>query len=255
MLLGTLRSLAGAGGLLSDSRAVPDPLAFGEPDGPPSGLARLGEAGALAQLPRLLAGTPRLLRSPRGDGSVVLELPGWQAPEESGAPIRVFLRRLGYDAHGWGLGPNRGNPRASVPRLERRVLELSEASGRAVALVGWSLGGVIAREVARRIPAHVRHVVTYGSPIVGGPVHTVAARMYGPQDLMRIAAEAKRMDSRTPIQVPITAIFSRRDGVVSWQACIDRFSLHVEHFEVRSPHLGLGIDPDVWAIAAKRLAG
>jgi pimeloyl-ACP methyl ester carboxylesterase len=254
MLLRALRSVGGAGGLLSAARPVADVLELDEPVGPPSGLARIGEAAAAVQFSRLLAGAPRLLQSPRGDGSVVIDLPGWQAPEESGAPIRVFLRRLGYDAHGWGLGANRGDPRTSVARLERRVHELSDATSRPVALVGWSLGGVIARELARRLPDEVRHVVTYGSPVVGGPAHTVMARMYGEEDLLRISDFGRRLDSRSPIQVPITAIFSRRDGVVSWQACIDRSSPHVEHFEVRSPHLGLGIDPDVWTIAAKRLA-
>jgi pimeloyl-ACP methyl ester carboxylesterase len=254
MLLRALRTVGGAGGLLSGARAVPNVLELDEPLGPPSPRARIGEATALMQVSRLLAGAPRLLRSPRGDGSAVIDLPGWQAPEDTGAPIRAFLRWLGYDAHGWGLGANRGDPRASATRLERLVHELTDTTSRPVALVGWSLGGVIARELARRMPGEVRHVVTYGSPVVGGPAHTVMGRMYDEQDLLRISEFGRRLDSRAPIQVPITAIFSRRDGVVAWQACIDHSSPHVEHFEVSSPHLGLGIDPDVWSVAARRLA-
>jgi pimeloyl-ACP methyl ester carboxylesterase len=237
-----LRSVGGAGGVISASRAVPDVEKIGKPTGPPTTLTRLGELSAGIQVSRLIAG-------PRGDGSPVIDLPGWRAPEESGAPIRAFLRRLGYQAEGWGLGANRAHPRESVDRLTRRVRELVREEGRPVALVGWSLGGVIAREVARNEPRLVRHVVTYG-----GPMHTVAARLYGPDELMEIAQIADRINARKPIEVPITAIFSRRDGVVAWQACIDRVSPHVEHFEVSSPHLGLGIDPDVWRIVAKRIA-
>jgi len=243
-----------SGGVLSASRAVPDVQELGAPEGPPNRLYRLAELGAGIQVSRLLAGAPRLLRSPRGDGSRVIDLPGWQAPEETGAPIRAFLNRLGYEAHGWGLGANRDNPRHSAAALGARVRELAEQDGRPVALIGWSLGGVIAREIARRDPEHVRHVVTYGSPVVGGPAHTVAARLYGPEELLRMASIVERIDAGNPIQVPVTTIFSRRDGVVSWQACIDRTSPHVEHFEVSSPHLGLGIDPDVWKIVADRIA-
>lgn len=248
-----LRALR-TGGVLSASRAVPDVREVSGPIHPPRQLYRLGELSAGIQMSRLLAGAPRLLLSPRGDGSLVIDLPGWRAPEETGAPIRAFLRRLGYDARGWGLGTNRNDPRRSVAALGARVMELVEADGRPAALVGWSLGGVIAREIARAHPDHVRHVVTYGSPIVGGAMHTVAARLYEEQELMTTAELIARRDAGNRIRVPITAIFSRRDGVVAWKACIDHRSPNVEHFEVSSPHLGLGIDPDVWKIVAERIA-
>ncbi|HEY1833644.1 MAG TPA: alpha/beta hydrolase [Solirubrobacteraceae bacterium] len=251
----TLRTIASAGGILSASRAVPDVSRLGVPTGPPPGLARFGEATAAVQVTRLLAGAPRLARVPRGDGGVVIDLPGWRAPEESGAPIRAFLRRIGWRAYGWGLHANSGDVRGSIGLMERRVDALFESSGRPVALVGWSLGGLVAREVARRRPEQVRHVVTYGSPIVAGPAHTVFSRLYNPGDSNRIRSLGESLDRRSPIQVPLTVIYSRRDGVVAWQACIDRVSPHVEHFEVSSPHLGLGIDPDVWEIVARRLAG
>jgi pimeloyl-ACP methyl ester carboxylesterase len=243
-----------AGGVLSAARPIPQVGELDPPAGLPGLLTRLGELGAGAQVSRLLAASPRLLASPRGDGSHVIDLPGWRAPEETGAPIRAFLRRLGYEARGWGLGANGADPRRSVSLLGGRVRELAERDGRPVALVGWSLGGVIAREIARRQPEHVRHVVTYGSPIVGGPAHTVAARLFGPDDLLRMARIAERLDAEDPILVPITTIFSRRDGVVAWQACIDRTSPRATHYEVSSPHLGLGLDPDVWRIVAERLA-
>lgn len=224
------------------------------PSGPPSWRAGVAEARAALQLPRLLVAAPRLRRAPRGDGGVVLDVPGWLAGEASGAPIRGYLRWLGHDARGWGLGTNRGRPERDAQRLGRQVLALAEEHGRPVALVGWSLGGLIAREVARQHPDAVRRVVTYGTPVVGGPTHTIGARSYGPDESQRITRLAERLDAAHPIRVPITALLSRRDGIVDWRACIDRTSLDVEHVEVASTHLGLGVDPDVWSVVAERLA-
>jgi pimeloyl-ACP methyl ester carboxylesterase len=168
--------------------------------------------------------------------------------------MRAYLRALGYDARGWGFGTNTGDPRRDVERLTSRVQELADDRGSRVSLVGWSLGGVIAREVARRNPDVVRRVITYGTPIVGGPRFTAVARAYDPRasDAARVVAE--RLDAETPIRVPLTVVFTRRDGIVSWEACIDRSSPDVEHVEVYSTHLGMGIDPDVWRLVADRLA-
>ena len=201
---------------------------------------------------RLVAATPRLLRAPRGDGHVVVDVPGWRSPELTGAPIRAYLRRLGYDARGWGFGTNTGNPERDADRLTEQVLALAAERG-PVSLVGWSLGGVISREVARREPDAVRRVITYGTPVVGGPSFTAVAAAYAPEVRRRVAEVSARLDADSPIRVPLTAIWSRRDGIVAWQACLDRVSPDVEHVEVGSTHLGLGIDPDVWSIVASRL--
>ena len=91
------------------------------------------------------------------------------------APVRAYLRWLGYDARTWGLGTNMGDPERDARLMSASVTELCGVPGRPVALVGWSLGGVVAREVARQVPEHVSRVITYGSPVVGGPAHTVAA--------------------------------------------------------------------------------
>jgi pimeloyl-ACP methyl ester carboxylesterase len=106
-----------------------------------------------------------------------------------------------------------------------------DTSGSPVSLVGWSLGGVIAREVARRRPEAVRRVVTYGTPVVGGPRSTAVARAYGPEASTAAGAVADRLES--PIRVPLTVVFSRWDGIVTWEAWFD---------------------PDVWRIVADRLA-
>jgi pimeloyl-ACP methyl ester carboxylesterase len=249
-----LRGVLSRAGVRDGSRAFDGAGDVRSPTGPPSWVAGVAEARAAVQLPRLLAAAPRLRRAPRGDGGVVLDVPGWLAGEPTGAPIRAYLASLGHDARAWGLGTNRGRPERDAKLLAARVRAAAEESGRPVALVGWSLGGLIAREVARQHPDVVRHVVTYGTPVVGGPTHTIGARTYGPDASQRITRLAQRLDARQPIGVPITAMFSRRDGIVSWRACIDTTSQDVEHVEVRSTHLGMGVDPDVWAVTADRLA-
>jgi pimeloyl-ACP methyl ester carboxylesterase len=220
--------------------------------GPPGRRALVEAAGPAAAL-RLPAAALRLSRVPRGDGHLVVDIPGWKAPEATGAPLRGYLRHLGYDARPWGLGTNDGDPERDAALLADTVQRLAQDSG-PVSLVGWSLGGTIAREVARTHPHAVRRVVTYGTPVIGGPTYTAGARSYGAAECGRITALIEELDRTQPIAVPVTAIYTRRDGVVAWQACIDRHSARVEHVEVFSTHLGLGLDPDVWELVAGTLS-
>ena len=248
-------SLLRATGMASNSRplSLTEVAALPPPAGPPPRALGFAEARASLQLPRLLLAGPRLLRAPRGDGSVVVDVPGWLAPEASNAPIRLYLRALGWDARGWGLGTNTGNPEHDALRLADVVTALARVHG-PVALVGWSLGGVVAREVAREHPDAVRRVVTFGTPVTAGPKHTAAAERFGKDECDRIERLSAQLDFDAPIGVPVTAILTKDDGVVSWLACVDRASHTVDHVEVRSTHLGLGLDPDVWLTVARALA-
>jgi alpha/beta superfamily hydrolase len=224
---------------------------------PPSRAAALGDPIGAAFEPGLLAlNGPRLALQPRGDGRAVYVLPGFGASDTSTLPIRGYLRALGYDARGWNLGRNTGEvgryAASMIERVERRVAR----SGRPVPLVGWSLGGVVAREVARERPDLVEQVITFGSPVVGGPRYTrvgaaIEARGF---DLEEIDAVIAERETR-PITVPITAIHTKRDGVVSWRACVDRRSPNVQNIEVRTTHFGLGIHHEVFAIVARALGG
>jgi len=210
------------------------------------------EALSGLELGRLLVRSPALRAAPRGDAPVAV-LPGFGADDASTLPLRSFLRHLGHEVQGWSLGRNRGDVPALVPQVSRAVSELAERRGRPVHLIGQSLGGVIAREIARDEPGHVARVITLGTPVVGGPEYTRLAFRYSSRERARIAALAEERN-RVPITVPLTVVYSRRDGIVAWQACIDRFTAHAEHVEVSSSHLAMGLDPAVWLICAESLA-
>jgi len=228
---------------------------------PPSDRQLWREVSTLGLLPRTAAAlaAQRVARAAAAraaapDASTVLLMPGWRAGEATMGPLGAFLRARGHDARPWGRGSNVGDPADHVRALVPRVTELAEAGAR-VALVGWSLGGVIAREVARAAPAAVAHVVTYGTPAVGGPTFTIGAAEWGAEVCARDAAAAAHRDATDPIRVPVTAVFSRRDRVVAWPACIDRTSRRVVHVEVRSSHAGMGVDPHVWRMVAAAVEG
>ncbi len=222
----------------------------------PDRRAAWGEAAGLLEFPRLLVRAPSLARAPRGDGAPVLVLPGFATDDAAMALLRGYLSFLGYDVYRWGLGRNDGDVPRLLPILVSRVALLRRSTGRLVSLVGWSLGGYLAREISRDIPADVDRVVTLGAPVVGGPKYTLAARAYLRQgvdlDAIEAAVEAREA---VPLSRPVSAIYSRKDGVVAWQACVDERNDCVDHVEVSSTHLGLAFSPDVYLLVAKRLAG
>lgn len=223
---------------------------------PTTTLGLLREARLSADLARAMLHLPRALSAPRGPNEPVLLLPGLAAGDGSMWMLGSFLRRLGWQARGWGLGLNRGNPAALLPRVVDVADRIAQQRGLPVRMVGWSLGGFLAREVARDRPDLVAQIITMGTPVVGGPKYTTVASLMRMRrrDIEAAAAECAAR-ARLRIEAPITAIYSRRDGVVAWQACIDRDSPRVEHVEVASTHAGLGWDLRVWRIVADRLAG
>lgn len=220
---------------------------------PPSGMIR--EARALLELPRLMLRFRELARQPRGRGQPILVLPGYGAGDGSTAILKSYLRLLGYRVRGWGLGRNSGDVSTLLPRVLKRVISFARKSGQEVGLIGWSLGGYLAREVARERPDLVSRVITLGTPVIGGPKYTVVAHAYRRRglDIEAIAAEVD-LRNQISLHTPVTAIYSRADAIVAWEACIDRNGLDVEHIEVKTSHLGLGFAPDVFKIIAMRLS-
>lgn len=228
---------------------------------PPSAwLAAAELPRAVAELALLAATYPGLARSaPRGDGHPVLVLPGLLAGDRSTAPLRRVLQRLDYDVRPWGLGRNRG-PRSvggSGERLFARVEGLFEETGRTVSLVGWSLGGILARLVARRLPGLVRQVITLGSPFADGGDATNAGKLFEMASGTRRGDPANRAmfaELAGPSGVPSAAIYSRTDGICAWQVCRDQPALRRENIEVYGSHCGLGVNASVIYAVADRLA-
>jgi len=225
--------------------------------GPSAGLLLTEPARGLADAAALLLAAPVLAAAPRGDGHGVLIFPGLLAGDASTAPLRGFLRRLGYDVRGWDLGRNHGPTEAVLAGLPRALHDHAERTGRPVSLIGWSLGGVYAREMARSHPRQVRQVITLGSPYaLVDPRQTHADGPY--RRLSFKHAPGIRLPSREqrsrPIDVPSTSVYSRLDGVVAWQACIEPETPLHQNFEVRCSHLGFGADPATFWLIADRLA-
>jgi pimeloyl-ACP methyl ester carboxylesterase len=250
---------------MTRERMVPKPIdvvtemphqAVTEPISPPLSSGVLREIRSLIELPRLLFRFPDLARQPRGQGQPVLILPGYGAGDGSTAILKIYLRWLGYRARGWGLGRNTGAVSELLPRILKRLASFSRRSNQEVRLIGWSLGGYLARELARERPDLVRQVITLGTPVIGGPKYTVVAESYRKRgiDIDAIAAEVE-WRSAILLDRPVVAIYSRTDGFVAWQACIDRKTANIEHVEVRTTHIGFGFSPDVYKIIAQRLSG
>lgn len=197
---------------------------------------------------------------PRGDGHPVVVFPGLCSDAQWLGPVLSMCTELGYTACDWGRGLNTG-PRGDVDEwlvgLADDIGRLLKKHRQRATLVGWSLGGLYAREVAKHLGPHrVRQVVSIGSPFAGEPEHTNASLLYR---LLNgrppVLTDALRERLKTAPPVPTTSIYSRTDGVVAWQACIqpDCDHPHIENIEVDSSHCGMGWNARVLAILADRL--
>ncbi|WP_309684858.1 alpha/beta hydrolase [Polaromonas sp.] len=227
-------------------------------DGPPPSPWLLAlELRALWEFGALLPSWPLLARAPRGDGHAVLVFPGLSANDVSTVPLRHYLQSRGYQPWGWEQGFNFG-PRAGVlDEAREKLVRTYESTGRKVSLIGWSLGGVYARELAKELPHMVRGVITLGTPFAGSHRSTNAWRIYQLASGRNIEREAEGYDLPTAPPVPTTSIYTRTDGVVAWQGSVQAASAHnphTENIEVLASHIGLGVNPSAWWAIANRLA-
>ena len=214
------------------------------------------ESRAVFELGAVAAASPLLRALGRGDEHPVLVLPGFLAGDSSTAPLRSVLQSQGYWVHGWRLGRNLGPTAHVVDGLIERLHALHERHDRPVSIIGWSLGGIYARRLARRSPDLVRQVITLGSPFRINPedrsaVSGIYERMRPPHvvgvDALLPGHEAG------PLEVPTTAIYTRTDGVVRWWQCIESIGPFRENIEVRGSHSGLGFNPAVIYAISDRL--
>lgn len=223
----------------------------------PSRLATLLEVRAPFDWATLVFRAPQLAAAPRGDGRPVMLLPGYRADEASLRPLGRYLDYLGYDTYEWGLGRNRGDVDTDVVRVALRCSQIRESlDGEPLTLVGWSLGGVVAREVARLYENEVREVITMGTPIVGGPKYTTVASRFAEianLDLDKFEQEVHERNL-AGIRQPVTSIYSKSDGVVDWRASVDTYNPQAMNLEVRSTHFGMGGNASIWLLIAQILA-
>ena len=224
---------------------------------PPSRLLFALELRAFPELGGFVASLPLLTAlAPRGDGHPVLVLPGLVTSDRSTVPLRTFLKGRGYATYGWALGRNYGPLPGFEDKMLDRVKKLADKHGRKVSLVGWSLGGIYARQLAKMLPDEVRGVITLGSPFNGDPRATNAWKLYEFTSGHKVDDRERHMGgaiSDSP-PVPTTAIYSRSDGICAWQNCVENDLPHTESIEVEASHCGLGHHPAVVYAVADRLA-
>lgn len=222
--------------------------------GPPPLYWTLLEGRAVLEYVWYSALAPKLAprNAPAGAERPVLVLPGFGASDGSTAVLRRHLRAHGFRAHGWGLGRNRG-PSGRIKRgLVERLHGLHERYGHPVSLVGWSLGGVYARELARHFPGRVRQVITLGSPFAAGRGGTSIGWLYE-RVTGRPIDPGEAASTIPPPPVRATAIYSRSDGICHWRGCRETDAPHTENIEVEGSHGGLGHNPAVLIAVVDRL--
>ena len=202
--------------------------------------------------------SPLLYSAPRGDGHPVMVLPGFMASGRSTKVIRRYLDRLDYDTYCWDLGRNLG-PRAigaNGEHLIDKLHEIHEETGQKVSLVGWSLGGIYARQLGKMLPDDIRQIITLGSPFSGDPRATNAWKLYQFTSGHHVEDRDHHMGGviSQPPSVPTTAIYSESDGICAWQNCMEEDGDQLENIRVRSSHCGLGHHPAAVFAIADRLA-
>lgn len=224
---------------------------------PPPGRLSIREFKAPLDWLHTAISLPKLLSMPKGDGRPVLLAPGFMTDKWSMRPLKSFLTRLNYDAYDWDLGRNMGDVDEDIVRLGRQTLELSMRLNAPVTLIGWSLGGVICREVARLFPDAVREVITMGTPVTGGPKYTAPGKRYAAMKNIDMDALEEEIAERKAMgfNQPITVLFSKLDGIVSWRAALDVYNPHARHIEIDGTHLGIGVHRESWRAIAFTLAG
>lgn len=226
--------------------------------GPPSPwLLQAEPIRAATEFAGFMATAPLLQTVPPGDAHPVLVLPGFMAGDVSTLVLRTYLAGLGYPVQGWRLGRNTGPSQQILDGMDDGLRDLADAHGRPVSLVGWSLGGIYARELARRHPDRVRQVITLASPFgLADTRPDRSSRLFDTYSHMRVApADLPRADDvRAPLAMPSTAVYSRSDGVVAWQTCVATPGRQSENVEVCASHCGMGHHPAAMYVIADRLA-
>ena len=223
---------------------------------PPNFLNILREGRTFFEFIDTVMNTPEV---PVGDGHPVMVIPGLGTSDNSTTILRNFLKKIEYRTYGWQQGLNRGYNDAVLERLSTRLEYLYHKYGeKKVSLIGWSLGGVFARELAKEFPMYVRQVITMGSPFrIDLSIKTNANWIYellSGHSIEDLAPNLTMTLHETP-SVPMTAIYSKTDGIVPWQICVEAEEGYgVENIEAPSTHFGFGHNRAVLMAVGNRLA-
>jgi hypothetical protein len=190
----------------------------------------------------LVVKIPELMKLPKsGNGERILVIPGYKADDRFMLPLRKYLEFLGYKALPWGLGENHGDVPVLIEKIKKLIDEYYAEINQKLIIIGWSLGGYIGREVARESQDKISKVITLGSPIIGGPKYTSIGDAYGEKFGINLDTLEKEIDKRFDVElkIPIYSLYSKRDNIVSWESCIDRYSPNAVNQEIDSTHIGL----------------
>ena len=223
---------------------------------PPSAFLALTEAHRAAAEIITLGLTRKIVaKAPAGDGHPVMVLPGFLGADGYNAAFRRYLTRLNYAVHGWGLGRNLGPREGVLEGLLERIEYLSDRYEGPVSLVGHSLGGIFARELARAVPERVRQVISLGSPFGEGRLTaSYPSRLFmalNPPEELPIDQD----ELHVAPPVPTTAIYSRGDGIVNWVTTVQKEGHEqTQSIRVRGSHCGMTLNPAIWFLVAERLS-
>ena len=238
-------------------RPAPNPFAPFDPQewvSAPGPLLMMMEARAPWEYAAMVAAAPWLNRLPVGDGHPVVVFPGLGASDMTTVPLRNFLRDRGYTPYAWKQGFNFGPRHGVLEACRDLVQHVADRHKEKVSLIGWSLGGIYAREIAKEQPDHARCVITLGTPFGGHPRATNAWRFYEMVSGQSVHDHELVNQIKQPPACPTTSIYSKTDGVVAWQCSINKTAPHTENIEVHASHIGMGMNPLALYAIADRLS-
>jgi len=222
---------------------------------PPAALALTEAPRAAAEFASLMLSRRWLRRMPAGDGHGVVVIPGFLGDDGYNTPLRGYLGRLGYHSVGWEQGRNLGPRGNLLERVVEHIVGVAAETGGKVTLIGHSLGGIYARELAKELPEQVRQVISLGSPFgEGRDTGSYPRRLFSllnPEEEITID---QHMLSEPP-PVPTTAVYTRGDGICNWLTCYQHgYHANAQNIRVWGSHCGLTINPAVWYLLAERLS-
>jgi pimeloyl-ACP methyl ester carboxylesterase len=201
----------------------------------------LREMGAFASMRAKAAFAQAVPTNVKGDGRDIVVLPGFMASDTTTARLRKSLESSGFRAHGWGLGRNFGVKADIFDRLDKRLDRLG--AQQPITLIGWSLGGLIAREYAKHAPDRIAQVITLGSPFSGDPRANNAWRLY--EWVAGHSVDAPPIAAVPNVKPPVStiALWSRRDGVVSPRSACGEPGETDSNIELQCSHMAFVADP------------